>query len=428
MTEKYVRKIGNDNFKNVAQSRDSDRLTLFVCVCVLRAHIDLYGKIHARFFEREAMLASPNNTEGTISMLQGSTPVAVHKYIRGVSLFQVNPFFVHMTTGKPMELLFNSIMASTLAKNLDFENDMVRCSKQANKFRAQPPLMMQKPPDRGGGGGGGGAQEVMASEGLGSVGYNRFGLHGNGSDFQDGMGKSAIHDSAVREKVLVQIQQYLKIHEMHKYAAAATAVAPPSSSSSSSSSASNSFLSERIEVPMGQQFVSHVHPESPAETLVKYATINTETVFNAFGVPLSMVSQKSSLGGQNTMNENANVIFQMTIQRIRSQLMILFKHMYDQIFYEHHVIQYIIDNKGKSEGAAEAAEAVISMPGNIDPGVMEILFKEKILKYDAYRNYLSETYALPLANLEEDESKLTQSEEAQALKDKSQPSSAKKRK
>jgi len=152
----------------------------------------------------------------------------------------------------------------------------------------------------------------------------------------------------------------------------------------------------------GKRYVRHQLPESPDEFFLKFRVASKERVCELLGVPLSMLSQSSSLG-KASMNENSLLIFTSTQKQKKQQLLGYFRDMYARIYLLHHTLHRL---KGTPAGGvrenrllprATGAEAHVEviMSGLPPDDVVTALFSMGALTFPAFVQYMSSKHSIP---------------------------------
>ena len=157
----------------------------------------------------------------------------------------------------------------------------------------------------------------------------------------------------------------------------------------------------QIYLDEGRRYVSPQMPEGPGQFTIDFRVAKLEMTCLLLGMPLSMVSQSSSLGGKTSMNENSFTIFTHT-QKRKKQLLLSFMHdMYERIYAPHHALQRLestpVDKleDAMSSMQIESTGVQILMPGLPEDATLDKIYLQGVLKYDAYCDYMSSRHSIP---------------------------------
>jgi hypothetical protein len=171
----------------------------------------------------------------------------------------------------------------------------------------------------------------------------------------------------------------------------------------------------------GRTVGRQLEAQSPDALFIAFRPARNERVLNAFGIPMGMLSQTSSLGDGSKQSQDANsfVVFLASQKRKREQLLECAYSMYDRIFAHHHAKQAFRDNialmaiqsavnqftkvgmtPGQGKRMMAGTKATIRMAGLPDDSLLDNLFKMGVLKYEAYIRYKSDRHSIPKEDFE----------------------------
>ena len=148
----------------------------------------------------------------------------------------------------------------------------------------------------------------------------------------------------------------------------------------------------------GKSYVKQNMAESPAELLLNFRQARLERIFMVFGIPSAMMSEKSSLGGKATMNENAMIVFTNTQKQIKQQLLNYMNDMYTRIYFMHHALHTVIGTPlGQlNEELHQGTGVNIIMSGLPSDDVIIQLYMMGCLKFEAFTKFMAAKHSIPI--------------------------------
>jgi len=177
----------------------------------------------------------------------------------------------------------------------------------------------------------------------------------------------------------------------------------------------NKIATRELQLDKGRTYVRHVLPESPMTDYLAFRLERKIEVYESFGIPYSMLSQKNSMGGQTGMNQNAMTTYSDSQKRIKQMLMPILREIYRYALSDSHAVDYLKDFFGKkmeeepSEDSDKEVKKVIEskdfqdsvavdvlFPGLPPADVVEKLFLMKAVTYEFYKNFVHAQWAIPL--------------------------------
>lgn len=367
--------------------------------CDTYYRLDVYGECTFRYFERLDFpyTATQNltrdlflNTHATGMFIEGN-----RREIQGVKTFVIDPPTMHGELRSRITLL---------APDLLFESFLFSCCWEAERHRANPPIISQKEtnkPDSK-------ALTITDAMDFASKIHSVY----NGDGKQEG---------PIREGQLRQYEERTRQAEQVASLMDASAQAndlDPRHMLKKRKLVHGTPVSE-LYMETDRQYVKHTLPESPQDMLLAFRNARIERVMSVFSVPMSMVSQSSSLSSKSSMNENAYLIFMDAQKHLKQMLISFLYEIYRAVYDDTNAADYIIDairrradddpDADPEESYAEAQETIesgldsalhveISMPGLPPESIVERLFLLGLMTYDAYCEFIHAKHAIPLAN------------------------------
>ncbi len=163
-------------------------------------------------------------------------------------------------------------------------------------------------------------------------------------------------------------------------------------------------------LPPHTKLARPVLPEPPAG-LIQFYLFRSEHVFNAFGIPPAMMSDRRA-GGRVGVNENCLIVFrnaQLALKRfILDATKTLYSHGYASIFQEQYIATRtpreirLLDQLSASDLAAKyqtEADLTIYLPGIPSTQLMDHLFTTNMLTHRAYKEHIKTMYGLTASDL-----------------------------
>jgi len=331
-----------------------------------------FGKTHYRILKRPKsglMMLDPE------SLLNGTGS-------RAEEIFNITPFEMNPPTSKGE---IRSVI-SVLISDLLFDDHMMRCARIATWTRANPLLVTEQVQERYD------PNNVPTASTLGNVSSTACDMYGDGT--------------APKSSVFVYDDYPSSKKEMTRF-------------TQGTGIKTNPTLYQQLYIDNGRKLVQPQSPEMPSEW-IQFRLARQEKVFNAFGIPLSMMSGVSTRGGKketgtgsNGSSTNAQLIFLNAQKELKSQLIAFMKRLYMQMYDEQHVREYIEEaRRAKNEEEKEEPkgsplkidwnkvnehiDVEITLPGIPDDQILNDLFVMGVLRYDALISYLSARYAIPM--------------------------------
>lgn len=162
-------------------------------------------------------------------------------------------------------------------------------------------------------------------------------------------------------------------------------------------------------LPKDRKLVRHTPAEVPT-TLLDHRAAVMERTYAAFGVPMSMMSNRN-VTGYTSMNENALFVFRNSQRYLQQFLVTNASKMYRSMFSALHIEEWIaalrpadrqlvreeVDSgRFDIQSMSKQIEAEFVLSGSPPPMTIETLYAAGVLKYDAYRSYMANAYCLPV--------------------------------
>ena len=170
--------------------------------------------------------------------------------------------------------------------------------------------------------------------------------------------------------------------------------------------------SSHVELGFNRKLVMGPVIEAP-EQLLETATANKETVFEAFGVPLSLFSNVSNTAGakkasgnssskQSTgENSNAKQIFYANLECLKKFSVHMLETLYNLYYLRSHYEELKAEAKKEDRKLTiselqEKAEVMVTIAGIPDDQVLKELFVSGCLTYQYYRDSTAMRYGIPI--------------------------------
>jgi hypothetical protein len=350
--------------------------------CEIKYYTDVYGQTHFRFFE---LLDTPLfGIPGMGSRSAESFFVAIgdmnRRELPNVVVFVTDPPSVDA------ELRSKIIV---LADDIVYEAHLKTCCYTANIHCANPPLVTEKhsiKPDSH-------TMNITDRADVRVIGPG--GLISNRPSLYEGDGNKPgpLRTTQIQDLVDLSKEHAGDIREMML----------GTSTDPSNLAALIPKRKTRIEqIPLEQDriYKAHTLPIPPHDAFIAFSTRRLEKLFALFNVPLSMISSQSALGSKTGMTENAYVVFMAGQKELKQRLLQYIHYMYRIINDATNAIHYLMDSIKKKEkpsikGVKEAIECDITMPGIPPEPVMNAIFLQGVLKFEAYKQFLHDKHAIP---------------------------------
>jgi len=358
--------------------------------CETYYYKDIFGEPHFRFFER---LEFPNTSRyGSDSVSNlflgtgGGLGLKVDVNRREIPNVTVFVSDAPTTDGE----LRSRIML--LAPDLLFEAHLYSCCWEADRHRCNPPVIsqkMSKVPD---------SKNLSITDRLDT---NRIRSVYDGDGNQEGEVRAAqIHqlqaDRDHMDHVAAFMQQGMESTNLD-----------PSGIIKRRKILHNHSIHE-MHLDTDRQYARHVLPESPHDMLINFRNARMERVLALFSVPMSMISQQSSLGGRTSMTENSYIIFLDAQKQLKQLLISYIYEVYRNIYDVMNAYDYVVDTlKNKqtapsSKGLYDSMHCEVTMPGLPPEVTVERLFLLGLLKHEAFVNFLHDKHAIPVEDFNTD--------------------------
>jgi hypothetical protein len=175
--------------------------------------------------------------------------------------------------------------------------------------------------------------------------------------------------------------------------------------------------STKIDIETGRKLAQAAAPETPVD-LLSVAIAKRETIYQAFGIALSLLSNAASTGamrnntgqtgkGGSGVNSNARMIFQAHLQEMKNFTIGMLQQLYNEYYLRSHYEQVKAEHKSRKEKNPDLAELTqeqimelvkieISIPGQPADDILTELLTIGALKYNFYKQCQSERYGIPL--------------------------------
>lgn len=160
----------------------------------------------------------------------------------------------------------------------------------------------------------------------------------------------------------------------------------------------------RVDLPTGRKLAKQVVPEGPKD-LVNVELMRQQLTFMAFGVPPSFIQTESARGRISGGDDsNAASVFRNSQKQLKQRFVQLASQAFHAIHNPHKILHYLMAQPfdrhvEDSELQRITNNAEILIPGTPPEDYLEKLYMMGMLRYDAYRRYVSTMHAIPEADL-----------------------------
>lgn len=162
----------------------------------------------------------------------------------------------------------------------------------------------------------------------------------------------------------------------------------------------------RIDLEDDRKYQKPAMAQGPAD-VVNYMRLHQEAVLMTFGIPPVMVQAESSRGRTSGQDVNALSVFkngakafkQTCIQQFEDMHDILFKRALFAEYLQNLPVDTVMDRAQLVAGASAYAEVAFDLPGTPPEDVFKELYMMGFYKKDAYRQFLSTNYGIPINDL-----------------------------
>jgi hypothetical protein len=157
---------------------------------------------------------------------------------------------------------------------------------------------------------------------------------------------------------------------------------------------SGGMFGERYDLPKGRKYVKASIPEAPPDALPGELHLQ-QVVFMLFTLPPSVIQAESTRGRLTRDTSAENLLSQHRMQMRRQGIQLITEYffiLWAQTFRDHRIV-----NAGLGEplNLAAAMRFTITMPGIPPPEVVDQLYHDGFLKYEALINYKEASYSIP---------------------------------
>jgi hypothetical protein len=127
------------------------------------------------------------------------------------------------------------------------------------------------------------------------------------------------------------------------------------------------YFSGMFRLEQGRHYVAPTLPQGPQQ-LLEFRVARQERAFSLMGVPLAMVSNNTSTGGNklaSSQNPNSFVVFDNSQQALKLELINVMKSLFYSIHLQAHLDEYLQHTPAKEwnmDGARKASEVTIELP------------------------------------------------------------------
>lgn len=162
----------------------------------------------------------------------------------------------------------------------------------------------------------------------------------------------------------------------------------------------NNASAEQMYLADGRKYVNTHMAESPGDMVIQFRNARMERVFTLLGVPPAMITARTALGTQSGAAHASMMIFENAQRHLQHFLLNHMKQLYSAMFSEHHTVQSAVnDLKNKKvlnkHRVQTQADVTITMPSLPSQELLEILYMNGTLKYEAYCHYMGATHSIP---------------------------------
>lgn len=163
----------------------------------------------------------------------------------------------------------------------------------------------------------------------------------------------------------------------------------------------------RVDIEHGRVLESQVKPETPQD-LVQITIMHMSLILTAFGVPPSMIMSESARGRIASGDDaNAATIFRNAQMSLKQDLVQFVSQMYNAIHnpakLEAYLLRQPLDRQVSDRELAKAVNTVrIIISGTPPETELKELYGIGMLKYSAFRRYVSTMHCIPLSDLHEE--------------------------
>ncbi len=261
-----------------------------------------------------------------------------------------------------------------LTLDLEFESELMSCAATANRARCQPVIYTEMEKAR---------YEPNAVESA----WNRAGPPGiavGGSSAASSLPGDDEHSNMMRMNHLAEMNRM----QLDSTSSMSTAMRIP----------------RLVDLDMGRKLARQVLPESPSD-LIQFRMERRQTVFNLFGVPLSMITADTSTGASGAIvakqAEGINMVFNEDQKRLKLFLIHVMKNLYADRTKRLGLMQYtetLHHNEPVNEHRArEWRKVEVELPGLPDEASLRDMYLLGLLKPDKLIEYLSAKHGVPLS-------------------------------
>jgi hypothetical protein len=161
-------------------------------------------------------------------------------------------------------------------------------------------------------------------------------------------------------------------------------------------------LGPRLDLPKHRKLARYPLPQAPGQ-IRELILLAQQNALMIFGIPPAMIQAESSKGKIN-LDMNAQAMYAHHMRNLKQKVLAMVHGVYSIIYGGQHVADYLLKipltESADLTKAREAAHVTITMPGIPPESILKELYLEGTLKYEAYRQYMSANYSIPIEHLE----------------------------
>lgn len=162
----------------------------------------------------------------------------------------------------------------------------------------------------------------------------------------------------------------------------------------------------RVDLPTGRKLAKQTMPEGPKD-LVNVQLMHQQLLFMLFGVPPSFIQTESARGRVASGDDsNAASVFRNAQKQLKQRFVQITSQAFNAIHNPHKILHYLMSQPfdrrvepDELQRVTNTAQVVI--PGTPPEDYLEKLYTTGMLKYEAYRRYVSTMHAIPDSDLHE---------------------------
>lgn len=163
---------------------------------------------------------------------------------------------------------------------------------------------------------------------------------------------------------------------------------------------------QRVDLPTGRKLAKQVMPIGPKD-LVQVKLLHQQLTFLLFGVPPSFIQTESArgriAGGDDSNSAN---VFRNAQKQLKQRFVQIASQAFNSIHNPSKILHYLMSQSFTRHVDEQELEQVtnnaeIAIPGTPPEDYLEKIYAMGMLKYEAYRNYVSTMHAIPQSALNE---------------------------